>query len=89
MLQAPDVHKGLGMPAEQSSKELRSGTNARGGGPEGVGGSASQATVNPHDPQHKSQRALDKDDAVTGRGEQTSAQDREPETATSVASERN
>lgn len=81
------MHQSLGKPIEQSSAELRSGANARSGGPEGVGGSATQSTVNPHDPQHKSQRALDKDDAVIGRGEKASAQDREPQGAESVASE--
>ncbi|KAI5367574.1 hypothetical protein Slin14017_G026100 [Septoria linicola] len=83
-----DVHKGLGKPVEgQSSKELRDGTHTS-GGVEAVGGSASQSDINPHDPQHKSQRALDKDEAVVGRGDKASAQDREPETAESVASER-
>lgn len=83
-----DVHQGLGKPVEgQSSKELRDGTHTS-GGVEAVGGRANQATVDPHDPQHISQRALDKDDAVVGRGDKASAQDRVPESAETVASER-
>ncbi|KAF2213130.1 hypothetical protein CERZMDRAFT_96798 [Cercospora zeae-maydis SCOH1-5] len=83
-----DVHQGLGKPVEgQSSKELRDGTHTS-GGVEAVGGRANQSTVNPHDPHHMSQRALDKDDAVVGRGDKASAEDREPQSAESVASER-
>ncbi|PPJ57012.1 hypothetical protein CBER1_00580 [Cercospora berteroae] len=83
-----DVHQGLGKPVQgQTSKELHDGTHTR-AGVEGVGGSANQTTVDPHDPQHISQRALDKDEAVVGRGEKASAEDRVPENAETVAAER-
>lgn len=83
------VHQGLGKPVQgQSSKELRSEAQGGLGGPEGVGGSARQATVDPHLPEHKGQRALDKDEAVIGRSDVPSAEERIPQSAESVASER-
>jgi hypothetical protein len=57
------------------------------GGAEGVGGSAGQSTVDPHAPEMAGQRALDKDEAVIGRGGQPDAQDRLNETAETVAKE--
>jgi hypothetical protein len=88
------VHAGLGHPgAGQSSKELRhdgqSGRkNPGGGGVEGVGGSATQSSIDPHDPARADQRALDDDAAVVGRGGAPAAQERVPEGAETVAAER-
>jgi hypothetical protein len=86
-----DVHTGLGKPAQgMTSNELHhdGGKKPDGmGGPEGVGGSARQATVDPHAPEMAGQRALDKDEAVIGRGGAADAQDRLNETAETVAKE--
>jgi hypothetical protein len=57
------------------------------GGPEGVGGSAKQSTIDPHAPEFAGQRALDKDEAKIGRGGQPNAEDRLNETAERVAQE--
>jgi len=57
------------------------------GGPEGVGGSAKQSTIDPHAPEFAGQRALDKDEATIGRGGVPNAEDRLNETAERVAKE--
>lgn len=89
-----DVHTGLGHPGSgQSSKELRhdgqSGRKAPGAGLEGVGATVQQDTIDAHDPAFAGQRALGKDEAVIGRSDVPSAEERLPEGAESVASERN
>ncbi|KAK4631499.1 hypothetical protein CLAFUW4_03622 [Fulvia fulva] len=83
-----DVHAGLGKPISgQSSKELHDGSQQRAGGIEGLK-STGQGTINPHDPAHAGQRALDKDEATIGRSDVPDAQERLPQSAESVASER-
>jgi len=86
-----DVHAGLGKPMQgMTSQEVHrdGGERSAGkGGAEGVGGSAGQSTVDPHAPEMAGQRALDKDEAVIGRGGQPDAQDRLNETAETVAKE--
>lgn len=85
-----DVSTGLGHPGSgQTSRELRhDGGKTQGSGLEGVGATANQSTINPHDPVHAGQRALDKDEAVIGRSDVPGAHERLPEGAESVASER-
>ena len=87
-----DVHGGLGHPGQgQTSTEIRhDGGEKKGGqGLQGVGASGTKEfkTANEHDPEMAHLRALDKDEAVGGRGDKPSAQDRIPETADTVASE--
>ncbi|EMC92209.1 hypothetical protein BAUCODRAFT_27538 [Baudoinia panamericana UAMH 10762] len=91
-----EVHTGIGKPIQgQSSKELhhdgQSGRKGQsGGGLEGLAsGVEGSKTVDAHDPQFAGQRAMDKDEAVIGRGNVggAAAQDREPESATTVATE--
>ena len=86
-----EVHTGLGKPMQgMTSNELHhdGGKKPAGmGGPEGVGGSANQSTINPHDPEFAGQRALDKDEAQIGRGGKLDAQDRLNEPAETVAQE--
>ncbi|EME47655.1 hypothetical protein DOTSEDRAFT_21419 [Dothistroma septosporum NZE10] len=83
-----DVHTGLGKPISgQTSQELHDGSKQREGGTEGLK-TTSQSTINPHDPVHAGQRALDKDEAVIGRGDVPPAQERLPESAERVAAER-
>lgn len=89
-----DVHSGLGHPgAGQSSKELRhdgqGGGKNPGVGLEGVGATVRQDTINAHDPAFANQRAMNKDEAVIGRSDVPSAEERLPEGAETVASERN
>lgn len=89
------VNAGLGKPIQgQTSKELhhdgQAGRKNPGmGGAEGVGGSASQTTIDPHAPEAAGQRALDKDEAVIGRGNVggPAAEDRLNEPAETVAQE--
>ena len=57
------------------------------GGPEGVGGSAKQSTIDPHAPEFAGQRALDKDEAKIGRGGVPNAEERLNEPAERVAQE--
>lgn len=74
----------------QTSQELHRDAGERSagkGGIEGVGGSASQSTIDPHAPEMAGQRALDKDEAKIGRGGATDAQDRLNEPAETVAKE--
>lgn len=86
-----DVNTGIGKPVDgQSSKELRhDGGKSQGSGLEGVGATTSQSSINPHDPVHANQRALDKDEAVVGRSDVPGAHERVPEGAEQVASEAN
>lgn len=55
---------------------------------EGVGSTARQDTINAKDPQFAGQRALNKDEATVGRSDVPSAEERLPESAERVASER-
>lgn len=74
----------------QTSQEIHKDGGERSagkGGFEGVGGSAKQSTIDPHAPEFANQRALDKDEAVIGRGGATDAQDRLNEPAETVAQE--
>lgn len=87
------MHAGLGHPGSgQTSKELRhdgqSGRKNPGGSLEGVGATARQDTINAHDPAFAGQRALDKDEATIGRSDVPSAEERLPEGAETVSSER-
>lgn len=85
-----DVSTGLGHPgAGQTSRELRhDGGKSQGSGLEGVGATVNQSSINPHDPVHANQRALDNDDAVVGRSDVPGAHERLPENAEQVASEK-
>ena len=87
-----EVHTGLGHPgAGQSSKELHDGSKETGGGFQGVGATTTEhKTVDQREPEHKQHRALDNDDAQVGRGTigGPAAEEREPESAESVASGR-
>ncbi|KAK5705894.1 hypothetical protein LTR17_021269 [Elasticomyces elasticus] len=79
------VHQGLGKPIQgQSSSELRDGSKGRTGGTEGVNTTSQSGISTDAMP---SQRALDNDNADVGRGEPASAEDRVPESSTTVASE--
>ncbi|KAM0713573.1 hypothetical protein Q7P37_010535 [Cladosporium fusiforme] len=90
-----DVHAGLGKPIQgQTSNEIhhdgQAGRKNPGmGGAEGVGGSASQTTIDPHAPEFAGQRALNNDNATIGRGNVggPAAEDRLPESANTVAQE--
>jgi len=68
-----DVNTGLGKPmVGQSSSELRHDGQAHnknpGSGLTGIASGAKESNINPHDPNMKNQRALDKDEAQVGRG---------------------
>ncbi|KAI9847149.1 MAG: hypothetical protein M1837_003011 [Sclerophora amabilis] len=88
-----DVHTGLGHPGQgQTSAELRHDgehhRNQQGHGLAGLGGrNATNQAVDPRE--QPSQRALDKDEAVIGRGDKGAlgAEEREPASAEEVASE--
>lgn len=88
-----DVHQGLGHPGQgQSSAEIRhdgqSKRNNPGASLQGVGASTQEfKTVDHRDPKFKDHRGIDKEDKVTGRGEILSAEEREAESATTVAHE--
>ncbi|KAJ9632122.1 hypothetical protein H2203_000523 [Taxawa tesnikishii (nom. ined.)] len=94
-----DVHTGLGHPGQgQSSNELhhggQRGGSKQGSGMQGVGasGAASGQLADPHDPQHTNLRAVDVDEARIPRGTAQeagagNAENRQPETADTVASE--
>lgn len=90
-----DVHTGLGHPGQgQTSQELhhdgQHGRKNQGQGLQGVGATATEfKTADPHDPDMKHLRALDKDEAEVGRGTVGGppAQDRVPESAETVATE--
>lgn len=81
-----DVHKGLGHPGQgQSSAEVRHG-GQRAGKKEGHGLAAVSSATTQHaaDPRYdETQRGLDKDEAVRGRGDKAaqSAEEDPPETA--------
>ncbi|KAK5166656.1 uncharacterized protein LTR77_008200 [Saxophila tyrrhenica] len=88
------VNTGLGKPMQgQTSNEMRHDgekgrKNPGQGGSEGLKQTEGFKTVDPHDPQFKDLRALDKDEAVSrGTTGGPAAQEREPETATRVATE--
>ncbi|KAK4505740.1 hypothetical protein PRZ48_003705 [Zasmidium cellare] len=88
-----DVHTGLGHPGSgQTSQELRhdgqGGRKNPGVSLEGVGATARQDTINAKDPAFAGQRALGKDEATIGRSDVPSAEERLPEGAETVASER-
>ena len=88
-----EVHTGLGHPGQTSSERRHDGQRHRknpGQSLEGVGKSGAMGkTVDSHDPGFANQRALDKDEAVVGRGNVggPSAEDRLPESAETVAVE--
>lgn len=83
-----DVNTGLGKPVQgQTSNELRHDTQ-RTGGLDGLKSGAQGKTVDAHDPLHADQRALDKDEAVVGRSDVPSAEERIPESSESVSAER-
>ncbi|KAF2718739.1 hypothetical protein K431DRAFT_348468 [Polychaeton citri CBS 116435] len=68
-----EVHTGLGHPGQgQTSQELhhdgQAGRKNPGSSLEGVGATVKQSGINAHDPAFANQRALDKDEAVVGRG---------------------
>lgn len=77
----------------QTSSELRhdgqSHNKNPGSGLTGIASGAQGKTVDSHDPQFASQRALDKDEAQVGRGNVggPAAEERLPETSDRVASE--
>lgn len=74
----------------QTSQELHDNSSTKQGGVEGRGGTAPAANlVDAHDPAFASQRALGKDEAVVGRGNNggPAAEDRIPEGAQAVAQE--
>ncbi|OTA31655.1 hypothetical protein BTJ68_08149 [Hortaea werneckii EXF-2000] len=87
------VNTGLGKPMQgQTNTEIRhDGQHHRkaagGGGFDGLKSGAHGGTVDPHDPAFASQRALDKDEAVVGRGGALSAEERLPEGSETVAQE--
>ena len=88
-----DVHTGLGHPGSgQTSREIRHDGNQSGGKSlEGVGASTREfKTVDERDPKFKHHRALDSDVAEPGRGTVGGppAEERIPENADTVASER-
>ncbi|KAK4574990.1 hypothetical protein LTR86_000840 [Recurvomyces mirabilis] len=83
------VNTGLGKPMQgQTSSELRHDKSG-GTGLDGIKSGAQGKTVDPRQPENANQRALDSDVAQTGRGDVggAAAQDREPESASSVAAE--
>ncbi|KAH9836013.1 hypothetical protein Tdes44962_MAKER01932 [Teratosphaeria destructans] len=89
------VNTGLGKPIQgQTSSELHhDGQHHRknpGTSLDGRKSGATGKTVDPHDPQFANQRALDKDEAVIGRGNVggPAAEEREPVSAEQVASSR-
>ncbi|KAI7406399.1 hypothetical protein KC332_g8196 [Hortaea werneckii] len=87
------VNTGLGKPMQgQTNTEIRhDGQHHRkaagGGGFDGLKSGAHGGTVDPHDPAFASQRVLDKDEAVVGRGGALSAEERLPEGSETVAQE--
>ena len=88
-----DVHTGLGHPGSgQSSAEIRhdgqKGRKNPGQSLQGVGASTQEfKTVDASDPKFKDHRGIDNEDRVLGRGEILSAEEREAESAESVAHE--
>lgn len=84
-----DVHTGLGHPGSgMTSQERHDGSNAK-QGLEGAGATVKQSTVDPHDPKFAHHRAEDSDVATIGRGNVggPAAEERLPESATTVATE--
>ena len=82
------VHTGLGHPGQgQTSSELRHGGNVRSGGHDGMVSAAKHSDISAD--AMPGQRALDRDEATIGRGTAggPAAQEREPESATAIASE--
>lgn len=89
-----DVNKGMGKPIQgQTSSELHHDGQHHnknpGTGLDGIKSGAQGKTVDAHDPMHADQRAIDKDEAVIGRGNVggPAAEERIPESANTVASE--
>ncbi|KAK5116419.1 hypothetical protein LTR62_007966 [Meristemomyces frigidus] len=86
------VNTGVGKPVQgQTSSELRDNKSSD-TGLDGIKSGAQGKTVDPRQPENANQRALDKDDAqgkTGGRGTVggAPAQEREPETASGVATE--
>lgn len=87
------MNTGLGKPIQgQTSSELRHDgqhhrKNPGTGGYEGLKSGAQGKTVDPHLPEFAGQRAQDKDEAVIGRSDVPSAEERVPETSETVAAE--